>query len=69
MSEPIVKAYSDASGKPGAVPKDLVPLGRMGDAKEMGGTLLYLASKAGAYTNGDVIVIDGGRLGTFPSQS
>lgn len=67
MSEPIVKKYSDGTGNPGEIPRDIVPMGRMGDEKEMGGTLLYLASRAGAYTNGDVIVLDGGRLGTFPS--
>ncbi|KAK6073938.1 short chain dehydrogenase [Seiridium cupressi] len=33
----------------------------------VGGTILYLASRAGAYCNGTVIVSDGGRLGTFPS--
>lgn len=67
MSEPVVKAYAGDSGKPGAVPREMVPMGRMGDEKDMSGTLLYLASRAGAYTNGEVVVLDGGRLGTFPS--
>lgn len=67
MSEPLVKLYSDGSGTPGAIPKEMVPMQRMGDEKDMGGTMLYLASRAGAYTNGAVLVVDGGRLGTFPS--
>lgn len=39
----------------------------MGDAQDMAGTVLYLVSRAGAYLNGNVTVLDGGRLGTFPS--
>lgn len=66
MSEPIVKAYAGDSGE-AAFPKTMIPMGRMGSEQDMAGTLLYLASRAGAYTNGDVIVLDGGRLGTFPS--
>ncbi|KAF4122716.1 Short-chain dehydrogenase [Geosmithia morbida] len=49
------------------MPKSAVPLGRMGDEKDMSGTALYLASRAGAYVNGDVLLVDGGRLGLFPS--
>ncbi|KAI1848890.1 hypothetical protein JX265_001220 [Neoarthrinium moseri] len=60
MSAPIIE-------RGGGVGKDMVPLGRAGDAADMGGALLYLASRAGAYCNGAVIVSDGGRLGTFPS--
>ena len=44
----------------------MIPMGRMGSEEDMAGTLLYYASRAGAYTNGDVIVVDGGRLNTFP---
>lgn len=69
MSAPIVQAVGgDASGE-GLIPLDktAVPLGRMGDAQDMMGTVLYLVSRAGAYLNGNVTVLDGGRLGTFPS--
>ncbi|KAF5010509.1 hypothetical protein FDECE_3326 [Fusarium decemcellulare] len=69
MSEPIVKLYSNSAGQPGAVPSEMVPLQRMGDEKDMGGTLLYLASRAGSYCNGTVIVVDGGRLGNFPAAN
>ncbi|EKM49760.1 uncharacterized protein PHACADRAFT_265412 [Phanerochaete carnosa HHB-10118-sp] len=44
-----------------------VPLGRQGDINDMGGLILYLASRAGAYINGSVQLIDGGRLSLFPS--
>ncbi len=36
------------------------PLGRIGQPKEIVGIAIYLASSAGAYTNGTVIPVDGG---------
>ncbi|KAI1387704.1 NAD(P)-binding protein [Hypoxylon trugodes] len=59
MSAPIIEK--------GGIGKNMIPLERAGDEKDMGGTILYLASRAGAYCNGTVIVTDGGRLTTFPS--
>jgi NAD(P)-dependent dehydrogenase (short-subunit alcohol dehydrogenase family) len=70
MSAPIVEASGGSmSNSGGLIPVDkaTVPLGRMGDDKDMAGQILYLASRAGAYCNGNIIVIDGGRLTTFPS--
>lgn len=61
---------SDISGpiiERGGLNKDMVPLARAGDQSDMSGVMLYLASRAGAYCNGSVIVSDGGRLGNFPS--
>lgn len=49
------------------VDKAIVPMGRMGTAEEMAGQILYLASPAGGYLNGNIIVVDGGRLTTMPS--
>ncbi|KAI6796154.1 hypothetical protein KC363_g4761 [Hortaea werneckii] len=46
----------------GVMPRELVPQQRMGNQEEMAGTILYLASKAGGYCNGNVMVIDGGFL-------
>ena len=39
-----------------------VPAGRLGNELDMGSTILYLASRAGEYLNGHVIVLDGGWL-------
>jgi NAD(P)-dependent dehydrogenase (short-subunit alcohol dehydrogenase family) len=40
-----------------------IPMKRMGRPEEIGGTAVYLASKAGGYTTGEVLVVDGGRTG------
>ncbi len=40
--------------------KDDCPLHRVGRPEEIVGILIYLASRAGAYTNGTVIPVDGG---------
>ena len=36
------------------------PLGRWGKPGELGGAVVFLASEAGAYVNGQVLVVDGG---------
>ena len=40
--------------------EEACPLGRIGQPEEMAGVAIYLASRAGAYTNGTVIPVDGG---------
>lgn len=41
------------------------PLGRIGTAEDMAGCAIYLASRAGAWVTGDVIVVDGGMTTTM----
>ncbi|KAI1160662.1 short chain dehydrogenase [Nemania serpens] len=60
MSAPIL-------AKAGPIVKGQIPLERVGDEQDMAGAILYLASRAGGYCNGTVVVTDGGRLTTFPS--
>ena len=69
MSAPIIRAAGGSMTGESTIPLDtsIVPVGRMGDETDMAGQILYLASRAGAYLNGNTIVIDGGRLGLFPS--
>jgi len=44
-----------------------VPAERPGSAQEMAGTVIYLVSSAGCYTNGKEIIIDGGYTCVNPS--
>ncbi|KAF9481171.1 short-chain dehydrogenase [Pholiota conissans] len=44
-----------------------VPAKRAGTGQEMAGTVVYLASRAGGYTHGQEIVIDGGYVSVNPS--
>lgn len=67
MANGVLEKYKGPDGEYSNVPKDHIPFQRIGDEKDMGGTMLYLASRAGAYNNGNVTVVDGGRLSTFPS--
>ena len=39
-----------------------LPMGRIGNVQEMAGTILYLASRAGGYCDGLIVVVDGGRI-------
>jgi gluconate 5-dehydrogenase len=39
-----------------------IPMGRLGDPREIGGLAVYLASDASSYMTGSLIVIDGGRI-------
>ncbi|KAJ7681525.1 hypothetical protein B0H17DRAFT_942899 [Mycena rosella] len=45
-----------------------VPLKRAGTEEEMAGAILFLASRSGAYVNGAVWLVDGGRIGCVPSS-
>lgn len=44
-----------------------IPARRFGGEEDMAGTVLYLASRAGAFCNGLILVNDGGSLSTVPS--
>ncbi|KHN95500.1 short chain dehydrogenase/reductase family [Metarhizium album ARSEF 1941] len=51
----------------GAVSPSLVPLERIGTEEEFAGVAVFLASKAGGYLDGAMILLDGGRVGVMPS--
>ncbi|KAG6812497.1 hypothetical protein H0H92_002496 [Tricholoma furcatifolium] len=51
-----------------AVLADSIPLRRTGTEEDMAGAILFLASRAGAYVNGAVWLVDGGRIGSVASS-
>jgi NAD(P)-dependent dehydrogenase (short-subunit alcohol dehydrogenase family) len=51
-------AIGSAEGKAHAA--STVPMGRVGEPADLAGTLLYLTGRAGAYTTGAVLPLDGG---------
>jgi NAD(P)-dependent dehydrogenase (short-subunit alcohol dehydrogenase family) len=55
------------SAEADAMWRAVIPLGRMGDPKEIRGLALLLASKAGSFMTGGVYPIDGGALLQGPS--
>ena len=40
-----------------------IPAGRWGDPEDLGGAVVFLASRASDYVNGHILVVDGGWLG------
>jgi NAD(P)-dependent dehydrogenase (short-subunit alcohol dehydrogenase family) len=46
----------------GAFAKLSIPAGRLGKTDDIAGAVLYMARAAGAYLNGNIQVIDGGRI-------
>jgi len=55
------------AGLPPTFSFNKIPAGRQGNYEEMSGAILYLVGKAGGYVNGNVQLIDGGRLGQMPA--
>jgi NAD(P)-dependent dehydrogenase (short-subunit alcohol dehydrogenase family) len=55
-------------GKEAADDPRFIPARRFGGDEEMAGTLLYLASRAGSFCNGMVLMMDGGRSSVMLSS-
>lgn len=64
MSGPLIKSFQLPDG---SVPPEMVPVGRLGEEKDMAAAILSLASQGGAYYNGNVVIVDGGRLQLAPA--
>jgi NAD(P)-dependent dehydrogenase (short-subunit alcohol dehydrogenase family) len=65
ISAPLLAGKDDDATKEGAFPTSFIPNERTGDGQDMAGTLLYMASRAGSYLNGSIILVDGGRSGVL----
>ncbi|KAL1310947.1 hypothetical protein AAFC00_001170 [Neodothiora populina] len=48
-------------------PVNEIPAGTQGEYEDMAGLILFMVGKSGAYHNGSVQVIDGGRLSVMPA--
>ena len=58
----------DTHNVEGTWSRDEIPATRSGDEEDMAGVILWLCSRAGGYTNGCVVVTDGGLLSIVPSS-
>lgn len=71
MSEVLFKQYiidkSKTLFEEGVFSRAYQPAERAGSEEDMGGLMLYMASRAGAFLNGSVMVVDGGKLATMPA--
>jgi len=48
-------------------PVDQIPAGSVGSFEDMSGAILTMVGRSGAYLNGNVQVLDGGRLSVMPA--
>lgn len=46
---------------------NFIPARKLGGEEEMGGAILYLCSRAGSFTDGMVLLNDGGRIAVIPA--
>jgi len=54
-------------GEEGSISASIIPATRTGVESDMVGTVMWMASRAGAYLNGNVTVLDGGRVSLLPA--
>ena len=61
-----VEGHDGAFAGAHVMAEDRSPAGRTGSEQDFAGLVLFLASQAGAYLNGETMVTDGGRLAQLP---
>ena len=60
-------AWNQVAGENVTFGTQEIPERRMGCEDDAAGAILFLASRAGAYCNGNVLITDGGRLSMNPA--
>ena len=64
---PLNRAIVEGTAR-GAELKMRTPMGRFGEAREVAGTAVYLASEAANFVTGEIIAVDGGFLASAVNQ-
>jgi NAD(P)-dependent dehydrogenase (short-subunit alcohol dehydrogenase family) len=71
MAEVLFKKYiidgTKTLTQEGVFSRSYQPAERAGSIEDMAGLTLYMASRAGSFVNGSVMVSDGGKLATMPA--
>ncbi|GAB7364032.1 hypothetical protein MBLNU230_g4589t1 [Neophaeotheca triangularis] len=62
-----VPGHDGVFGDAAVMPVERSPAGRTGSEQDFAGVVLFMASRAGAYLNGETTVTDGGRLAQLPA--
>ena len=62
-----VEGHGGAFAGARAMPSDRSPAERTGSEQDIAGIILFMASQAGAYLNGETMLTDGGRLAQLPA--
>ncbi|KAF2867543.1 short chain dehydrogenase/reductase family [Massariosphaeria phaeospora] len=72
MSTPLLTPFKISKEKDiseeGALARSYIPAERAGSNEDIAGVFLYLASRAGSYVNGSVMLVDGGKVATMPAS-
>jgi NAD(P)-dependent dehydrogenase (short-subunit alcohol dehydrogenase family) len=67
LSAGLIRDLEGSADEEGRLDPKRLPERRVGDYEDLAGTVLYLASRAGAYVNGSVHLVDGGVMGVMPA--
>lgn len=71
IAETLFRKYIIDSSKSlfeeGVFSRSYQPAERAGSIEDMAGVILYMASRAGAFLNGSVMLTDGGKIATMPA--
>lgn len=62
-----VPNHAEAFGDAHVMGPDKSPAERTGSEEDFAGLILFMASRAGAYLNGETMITDGGRLAQLPA--
>lgn len=61
------KGHEDAFADAHQMAPERSPAERTGSEEDFAGTVLFMASRAGAYLNGETLISDGGRMAQLPA--